>query len=695
MIVASLIQSGTVGYAGAAAGYLLLAALVLYLWDGTLPRLLLAVASLATLLWAGATAADLYFGAAISWGTEILEIARSCAWAILLLSSLCWLSPVQRSAGAAAIIAFGVAMTVVIMLTGILAAATTGLAVARFSLLAGRLVLALLGLAMVENLFRNSPAARHWHIKHLCLGIGALYTYDFVFYADALLFQRASVDLFLARGAITLLAMPLLAVYAVRGRKEGPEIAVSRQTVLHTATLVGAGLYLLAMAAVGYYVREFGGKWSSLLQAIILFGAALLFLSSISSRSFRMRLRVLIEKSFFKYKYDYRNEWLRFIRTISEGKQGDDLRSRVLQAVCDIMDSPEGAVFLAREPGKYLLATSWNLSRWELPESQPALAVDGPLALYLERTHWIIDADEFAATPERYDGLPELPRWMTSADRLWLIVPLIYDEQLFGIIFIGRARVARDLTWEDFDLLKTVGRQAASYLAEDETSRALAEARKFEEFNKRFSFVVHDIKNLASQLSLILSNAERHRGSEAFQRDASATLRQSVDKLNRMLRQLSSPPTRPTPAKAIALAPFLRDIVARSGALCPAISLEVGTSTASVAADEDRLRAVVEHLVQNAREAVGEAGKVRVRLIGADTMAVIEIEDNGPGMAADFVRERLFHPFATTKELGYGIGVYESRHYTNSLGGHLDVVSQPGKGTVMRMSLPIASVMRP
>jgi putative PEP-CTERM system histidine kinase len=691
MIVASLIQGGFVGYVGAAAGYLLLTVLVLCWWNSTLTRLMLAMASLATLLWAAATAYDLYLGLAFGWAGQILEIARSSIWAILLLSLLYWLSPVQRSAAAAAIIALGVAIAAGTVVFGSLPAGTD-VALVRFFVLAGHLVLALLGLALVENLFRNSPPARQWRIKHLCLGMGALFTYDFVSYADALLFQRLSVDLFLARGAVYLLVMPLLAVYAARGRKEGPEIAVSRQTVLHSATLIGAGLYLIAMAAVGYYVREFGGSWSSLLEAVFLFAAALLFLVSISSRSFRTRLRVSIEKNFFKYKYDYRAEWLRFIRTISERERGDDLRGRVVQAVCDIMDSPEGAILLAREPGKYLLAASWNLSRWGLGESEAAIAADSPLALFLERTHWIVDAAELAVAPERYPGLVALPAWMRRADRLWLILPLIQHEQLFGIIIIGHPRVPRALAWEDFDLLKTVGRQAASYLAEEETSQALAEARQFEEFNKRFAFVAHDIKNLASQLSLVLSNAARHRDNEAFQYDANETLRQSVDKLNRMLRQLSAPPSRNAPAESVALAPLLRDIVARSGELCPAISLEVQTTKDSVTADEDRLRAVVEHLVQNARDAVGESGKVRVRLTDTDVMAVIEIEDDGPGMAAEFVRDKLFRPFATTKKSGYGIGVYESRHYANSLGGRLDVVSEPGKGTVMRVSLPIAGV---
>ena len=688
-MVASLIQGGIVGYAGAAAAYLFLTALVLFWWNNSLARLMLAVASLTTLLWAGATTFTLHDAQAIGWADEILGIARSCAWAILILSLLYWLSPARRSAAAAAIIALGVVVATATVTLGNLPVGTQP-APLLVVVLVGHLLLALFGLALVENLFRNSPPAHHWQIKHLCLGVGALFTYDFVLYSDALLVQRLSLDLLLARGAVNLLVVPLLAVYAGRARKEGPEIAVSRRTLLHSATLVVAGLYLVTMAAVGYYVRQFGGEWTSALQTVFLFAAALLFLVSISSQSFRARLRVLIEKNFFKYKYEYRTEWLRFIRTISERGDDENLRRRVTEALCNIMDSPDGAVLLAREPDRYRLAASWNLSRWSLSEAEATIAADSSLALFLARTHWIVDVREQAATPERYRNLDALPDWMKTADRLWLILPLIQDARLFGIVIMGRPRAPRSLTWEDFDLLKTVSRQAASYLAEEETSRALAEARQFEEFNKRFTFVAHDIKNLASQLSLIVSNAERHRDNEAFQRDARETLHQSVDKLNRMLRQLSAPVSGHGSAKIVALAPLLRDIVAKSEEINPAIALDVRASRASVTADEDRLRAIVEHLVQNAREAVGEAGKVCVRLRDADSMAVIEIEDDGPGMAAEFIREKLFRPFATTKKSGYGIGVYESRHYANALGGRLDVMSEPGKGTVMRVSLPIA-----
>jgi putative PEP-CTERM system histidine kinase len=463
---------------------------------------------------------------------------------------------------------------------------------------------------------------------------------------------------------------------------------VSRSFVFYTATVVGAGLYLMTMAAAGYYVRRFGGSWSGFLQTVFLFGTALLLIVPLSSGSFRAYFRILVERSFFQYKYDYRTEWLRFIATMSSPEPGEDRRRPVIQAVGDLVESPDGGIWLRRESEQFNLAASWNMSRWQLVEAEAVIPIASPLVSFLESKQWVINLEELATHPDHYPGLAELPHWLLTAARPWLVLPLVHMERLYGVMILGRPRVSRQLAWEDFDLLKTVTRQAASYLAEQDTSEALAAARQFEAFNKRFAFVIHDIKNLASQLSLILSNAEKHRGNVQFQNDMIETVRQSVEKINRMLKQLHAEPERSAPRAAVELAALLSDIVATQKQLGPDISLELRANGLSVAADEDRLKAVVEQLVQNAVDAVGGKGRVQVRLAGEGKMAVIEVEDDGPGMDDEFVRDKLFHPFATTKGVGYGIGAYESRDFASSLGGRLEVTSQPGRGTIMRMRLP-------
>jgi putative PEP-CTERM system histidine kinase len=686
MAGSAVLQGGLAGHVAAAGAYFALAVLVLWWRHRTFSGLLLSGASLITALWAGATAYALYRGTDILGLSRALEIARSCSWMLVLLGLLYWMPPSRRSAIAIGIVGFGLAM---VALTLVLDSERTADSDLRSTMvIAGHLALALFGLALIENLFRNSPQERYWSIKHLCLGAGALFAYDFFLYSDALLFRHIELNLYLARGVTSAIVIPLFAIYAVRNREAGPQLAISRRLAFHSATLIGAGLYLITMAAAGYYVRRFGGSWTSFLQAIFFFGAIVLILIPILSGSFRAYTKVLVEKSLFAYKYDYRAEWLRFTETISSSRPELTLPVRVIEAVCNILESPDGALWLQRGSGKFVLAASWNASRWHLDELAHTIPAHASLARFLERSQWIVSFDEFAASPLRYQGLSELPEWMRGISRGWLIIPLIHNERLYGIMMLGRPRAERALAWEDYDILKTVGREAASYLVLQQTHEALAEARQFEDFNKRFAFVVHDIKNLASQLSLITSNAARHRDNTDFQRDALETVKQSVDKLNRLLRQLHREPSGVRSQNAVALAPLLREIVAARCSDAAGISLNLEADGLAVSADQERLKTAVDHLVQNAVDAVGADGTVEVRLRGSGAMAVVEVVDNGPGMDPEFARDRLFRPFASTKEAGYGIGAYESREYARSLGGSLDVVTAPGRGTIMRMSLP-------
>ncbi|MGH7089304.1 MAG: XrtA/PEP-CTERM system histidine kinase PrsK, partial [Stellaceae bacterium] len=589
--------------------YLSLAALVLGYWRRrALPGVMLSVSCVASGLWAVFSAYDYAHAFALAPLTQVLEIARSCCWAALVLGLLYWIKPVGRTTIAAALL--------------VLCAILSGLVLASFGLspippdllelllLGGHLALCLVGLVLVEDLFRHSTPERRWTVKYLCLGTGILFAYDFYLYSDALLFNHASRDLVAARGLINLLAVPLFGLYAARERAAGPDIAISRRFAFYSASVFAAGLYLMTMAAAGYYIRIFGGTWSVFLEAVF-FCCALLLLLPLSSGTFRARLRIFIEKSFFKYKYDYRAEWLRFSQAMSSPAPGVGLSARVIEAVGNIVESPEGGLWLPNESGRFALAGEWNLSRWKLARADATIPAESPLARFLAERQWVIDLVEYAAHPDRYPGLMALPDWLRGSARAWLVLPLANRKQLLGMMMLGHPRAAHELTWEDFDLLKTVAQQVASYLAEEAASEALEAARQFDAFNKRFAFVVHDIKNLASQLSLILANAAKFRGNARFQDDMIETVHEAVEKMNRMLRQLHAAPEEAAPVR-IELAPLLEKIVAVQNGIGARVSFEPREHGLAVAADEDRLKAVVEQLVQNAVDAVGRYGEVQV-----------------------------------------------------------------------------------
>src|ERR1700722_10675459 len=269
MSLTQLTQVGFFGHGITALAYLGFALLAFVARRRTRSSgLMLALASAATCLWAAVVAYDFGSDTTIGPAGQVLELVRTCGWMVLLLGLLNWITPVHRSSWAAAIVGICTILGVLVVILGA-GSTTSGL---NFILIGGELALAIIGLGLVENLFRNSPRDRYWSIKYLCLGVRALFAYDFYLYADALLFRHLDGDLYVARGITNLLVVPFLAVYANRERSAGPQIAVSRRFAFYPATVMGAGLYLLLMAAAGYYVRRFGGSWSGFLQTVFFFG---------------------------------------------------------------------------------------------------------------------------------------------------------------------------------------------------------------------------------------------------------------------------------------------------------------------------------------------------------------------------------------------------------------------------------------
>jgi len=528
---------------------------------------------------------------------------------------------------------------------------------------------------LVEQVFRNTPFQHRWGVKFLCLGVGGLFAFDFFFFADALLFQRLDFNIWVARGAASALAAPLIGVSAARNPQWSFDLFVSRKVVFHSTALFAAGIYLFVMSLAGYYIRYYGGEWSSIIQTVFLFGAGLVLAVLLYSGALRSRLKVLVNKHFFSYRYDYREEWLHLIEVLSGRVLDASLPERVIFALAELVDSPGGVLWLRSESGRFERARSWNLA-----EDAVAQGTDvGTLTDFLAKRRWVIDLAELRRDPDAYDGL-YLPDAILADERLWLIVPLDHDDALLGFVILTHPRSNQAVNWEVMDVLKTAARQSASYLALDQAARALADARQFEGFNRLSAFVVHDLKNLIAQLSLVARNAERHRHNPAFIDDAMDTIKNSVAKMNRLLAQLRSPDQRTASAR-IDLIALVEDAVRLRSVQEPVPKLELlADERLSVRADADRLGAIVAHVIQNAQEATPRDGRVIVRVGRLDDHAAIDVDDTGSGMDADFVRERLFKPFDSTKGLtGMGVGAYDARELVSSLGGRVIVDSEPGR----------------
>jgi putative PEP-CTERM system histidine kinase len=283
---------------------------------------------------------------------------------------------------------------------------------------------------------------------------------------------------------------------------------------------------------------------------------------------------------------------------------------------------------------------------------------------------------------------------MGEEGQIWAGIPLLHSDHLVGMVVLEHPYVRRPLDWEDLDLFRTAGIQAASYLAEARSQEALANAQRFDEFNRRFAFIMHDIKNLVSQLSLVARNAERHADNPEFRADMIATLQSSVKKMNDLLARLSRgkgaepEPLRPTPLQSLVAG------VAAVKRRSHPVEL-FGSADLSVLADPVRLEQALAHIVQNAIDASRPGEPVRILLSTQGGEVSIDVIDSGIGMSADFVRTRLFQPFASTKESGFGIGAYEARSIVAAMGGRLDVESREGEGSRFTITLPARETTAP
>lgn len=684
---------GVLGYGLAAVLFFLLTVLLLTNWRGRMQGGLLVVATFANAVWAAVHAIQVaWHSVSISW-LWALESLRDLTWVLFLLGLLELVlkeRPGQkRIFGWMRLLVIVFAVLLMLPLEDLAAGSdlSKGLDLATLRL-ALQVLFPVAGLVLVEQVYRNTPWEHRWGVKFLCLGVGGIFAYDFFFFADALLFKRVDPEIWLARGAANAIVVPLIAVSAARNPQWSLDLFVSRKVVFHTTSLVAAGVYLLIMSLAGYYIRLYGGEWGSVFQTVFFFGAGLVLVILLFSGQFRARVKVFVNKHFFSYKYDYREEWLHLIGVLSGKVLQATLPERIIFALSELVDSSGGALWLCSDQHTCEHERSWNL-----PEEHPGKGdTFASLFAFFEHRRWIVNLDEYASDPLAYDGLT-LPAWMLESGQLWLIVPMFHEDSLLGFVALAKPRAPQQLNWETLDLLKTAARQAASYLALEQAAKALADARQFEGFNRLSAFVVHDLKNLIAQLSLVATNAERHKHNPEFMEDALITVRNSVDKMTRLLAQLRSamPGNR---TDQVQIGAVLREVVAErsSGQPTPRLEpLDADADTCVVFVDKDRLSAVIGHAIQNAQDATRKDGFVVVRSIRESHQARIEVEDNGVGMDAVFVRERLFKPFDSTKGLaGMGIGAYECREFIRSLGGRIDVRSEPGQGTIFSMIVPVA-----
>ena len=680
----TLLLLAGLGYGLATLAYLGLSGLIIASWKQRPHGRLLVLATGLSAIWGALSALT-----ALGWIPPTLglaaEVGRNGAWLALLLYILHLRLPPGAALPAPLrlIRALGGVLVIGLLIASVIPViAPAQPALARWAGNLGLVLLTVMGLVLVEQVYRSTRPEDRWAIKFLCLGLGGLFVYDFYLYANAALFNAMDAQVWAARGYAAAMVTPLIAVSAARNPEWAAPVGMSRSMAFHTASLLGAGIYLLLMAGAGYYLRLFGGAWGDVVQTVFIFAAAMLLVLLMFSGTLRARLRVFLSKHFFSYRYDYRKEWLNFTRTLTEGQPGEQMCERAVEALARLLECPGGALWMHEGQAGYQRASHWNWG--DIQGTEPA---DSLFIQWLAEKQWVLDLDEMKTRRDLYGDL-DAPVWLRQADNAWLVVPLMLHEELLGFVVLKHSLGNVSFNWEVSDLLKVAARQAAAHLAQMRASNQLIVARQFESFNRTTTFVIHDLKNLVAQLSLLLANAEKHQHNPEFQADMLVTVENAVARMNKVLAQLRRGDDEAR-TQSVALADILKEAVASKQAFKLRPRLELPAAGLQVRAERERLTRAIGHLLQNALEATPPTGKVTLRGFEESGQAVIEIIDTGSGMDDEFIRTRLFQPFDSTKGAGMGIGAYECRETLRALGGSIEVDSAPGRGTRFRLTLPL------
>jgi putative PEP-CTERM system histidine kinase len=541
-------------------------------------------------------------------------------------------------------------------------------------------------LVLLHNLIE---AARAEERKALALPLGALcamWMYDLTLYAIGYLSGHPANLLMLVRPMLMLGVAAAFAIAALR--PAGQAVSLSRRAAFRSLGVAAVTGWLVLLSLFSGVINRAGGDYSARAQAALLaasiVGGALVLISP----RLRAIVRVWTTKHFFEHRYDYREEWLRFTATLNRpaaAAAAESTDARVVKALADIVESAGGVLIAPDHTRHFSVAAAW-------PKGALALEHDidwAPLIGWMTASGRIVEFDSVRRGQAPADEASAVVPALRDAGDLWIAVPLLHMGELEGIVLLGRPPLDRSLDWEDFDLLKVAGRQAASHLAEARGAEALAESVRFEEFHRRFAFIMHDVKNLASQMGVLARNAERHGDNPAFREDMVATLRLSAERLTQLMQRLSQQDkVRIERLERVDLGAIVMRVAL---AKRPQHAIEIIDGGAPAAwGHADTAEQLLLHLTQNAIDATRGPSPVRLRVSADAASARVSVEDDGVGMSPEFVRTRLFRPFSSTKEGGFGIGAYQARQLAEAIGGTLSVDSREGQGTRFILSLPLA-----
>jgi putative PEP-CTERM system histidine kinase len=546
-------------------------------------------------------------------------------------------------------------------------------------------------LTQLERTFRSAVGVMRWRVKYLVLGVGVMFGFRLYSASQAVLHATPEDALGRAVAVAIGIGCILITIGLTRGTVFDVDVYPSQSLVYGSLTVVIAGAYLLIVGVLSHLVSQLGGSDTFALQAFLilvgLVGLAILLLSE----RLRQRVRQWVSRHLRRPEHDYRRIWNTFTRDTTSLMEEDAFCRAVASWLSTTFHALSANVWLVEDSGERLrLGGSTALDddaahRLHLPDDAVRSALQS-VAELREPTIIVPGKHPWAAT------LQQLHPGVFPEGGSPVCQPLLASNRLLGILILGDRVSGAAFSTEDLDLLKCVGDQVAANLLGLQLSAQLVRNKELEAFQAMSAFFVHDLKNTASTLSLTLQNLHRHFADPAFRDDALRAVSKSVEHLNHLiarltrLRQELNATPQPTD---------LAQLVSQTlDSLNPSSNQQALTRdlhpVPPVSLDPEQFQKVIVNLILNAREAIAANGQIQVRLRPRPPWAVLEVIDNGCGMSPQFIRESLFRPFQTTKRNGLGIGMFHSKMIVEAQKGRLEVESNPGSGTTLRVLLPLS-----
>ncbi len=549
------------------------------------------------------------------------------------------------------------------------------------------LLAAVVVLMNLELTLRSATGSVLWQIKFLVLAIAVIFGVELFLHSQVLLHSWIQTPLFPFGSSALLLGSTLVVVAFVRRRAGSLEIYPSESLLFNSLTLLVVGAYLLVVAGLVDVIDAWGGTHRAPLVAFVVLVAILGLATLLLSGELRQRVRRFVNRHLQRPSYDYRQVWDTFTKHTSSIVEIEPLCAGITKTVAETFGCSVVTIWLVK-PGERRLALGGTTALSEARAREILTEYDGGRAL--------IDLMEPTAAKavdlgrhKMSDAARELCRHIEAR----YVVALGSDrDEPTGFLSLNERITKQPFNVEDLSLLKTFGDQTAAIVANRRMTQELQRAKEMEAFQTLSTFFVHDLKNLASRLSLTLQNLPAHFDNPDFRKDLLATMAKSVSKIDSMTARLSSI------TKGMELSTVECDVnelvretlEGLNGSMTASLSDEL-EEIPKVWLDRDQIQKVLTNLMLNAQEAVGGDGHVAVRTSLENGWVLLSVQDDGCGMSDAFVQNALFKPFQTTKKQGLGIGLFHSKQIVEAHGGRIEVESEQGAGSTFRVLLPSES----